>query len=126
MTQLELLTTEESLITIDTSVAAADAALIQDQIALFRALGGGLWGNYSAVIAGLTIVERGSVAYLKNDKGVVIKLHSQTGGLRFNLSANGMHHAPTTLTSPQDGGGLRPVRPGNTSQMSQVQQLRRG
>jgi hypothetical protein len=32
-----------------------------------------------------------SVAYLKNDKGVVIKLHSQTGGLRFNLSANGMH-----------------------------------
>jgi hypothetical protein len=33
----------------------------------------------------------GSVAYLKNEKGVVIKLHSQTGGLRFNLSANGMH-----------------------------------
>jgi hypothetical protein len=33
----------------------------------------------------------GSVAYLKNNKGVVIKLHSQTGGLRFNLSANGMH-----------------------------------
>ena len=40
--------------------------------------------------AGLTIVEGGSVAYLKNDKGVVIKLHSQTGGLRFNLSANGV------------------------------------
>jgi hypothetical protein len=33
----------------------------------------------------------GSVAYLKNQKGVVIKLHSQTGGLRFNLSTNGMH-----------------------------------
>jgi hypothetical protein len=47
-------------------------------------------GNYSAVTAGLTIVEGGSVAYLKNDKGVVIKLHSQTGGLRFNLSANGV------------------------------------
>ena len=51
-----------------------------------------LSGNYSAVTAGLTVIEGGSVAYLKNDKnGVVVKLHSQTGGLRFNLSANGMH-----------------------------------
>src|ERR1700687_3167718 len=50
-----------------------------------------LGGNYSAVTAGLTVIEGGSVAYLKNDNGVVIKLHSQTGGLRFNLSANGMH-----------------------------------
>jgi len=49
-----------------------------------------LSGSYTAVTAGLTIIEGGSVAYLKNDKGVVIKLHSQTGGLRFNLSANGM------------------------------------
>jgi hypothetical protein len=39
----------------------------------------------------------GSVAYLKNDKGVVIKLHSQTGGLRFNLAAEGMH---ITLQQP--------------------------
>jgi hypothetical protein len=50
-----------------------------------------LSGNYSAATAGVTIIEGGSVAYLKNDKGVVIKLHSQTGGLRFNLSAEGMH-----------------------------------
>jgi hypothetical protein len=50
-----------------------------------------LSGDYKAVTAGITIIEGGSVAYLKNDKGVVIKLHSQTGGLRFNLSANGMH-----------------------------------
>ncbi len=50
-----------------------------------------LSGNYSAVTAGMTVVVGGSVAYLKNEKGVVIKLHSQTGGLRFNLSANGMH-----------------------------------
>jgi hypothetical protein len=51
-----------------------------------------LSGNYSAFTAGVTIIEGGSLAYLKNDKnGVVIKLHSQTGGLRFNLSANGMH-----------------------------------
>ncbi len=49
-----------------------------------------LSGNFSAVTAGMTVIVGGSVAYLKNDKGVVIKLHSQTGGLRFNLSANGM------------------------------------
>src|ERR1700690_4010835 len=49
-----------------------------------------LSGNYTAVTAGLTIIEGGSVAYLKNDKGVGIKLHPQTGELRFNLSANGM------------------------------------
>lgn len=41
LTQLELLTTEQSLIAIDASVAASDATLIQDQIALFKALGGG-------------------------------------------------------------------------------------
>jgi NodT family efflux transporter outer membrane factor (OMF) lipoprotein len=41
LTQLELLTTEQSLIDIDASAAASDAALIQDQIALFKALGGG-------------------------------------------------------------------------------------
>ena len=49
-----------------------------------------LSGSYSAVTAGVTVIEGGSVAYLKNSNGVVIKLHSQTGGLRFNLSANGM------------------------------------
>jgi len=48
-------------------------------------------GNYSAVAAGITIIQGGSLAYLKNDHGVIIKLHSQTGGLHFNLSANGMH-----------------------------------
>ena len=50
-----------------------------------------LSGDYTAVTAGVTIIEGGSAAYLKNQKGVVIKLHSQTGGLRFNLSTNGMH-----------------------------------
>jgi NodT family efflux transporter outer membrane factor (OMF) lipoprotein len=38
---LELLTSEQSLIAVDADVAAADAALIQDQIAVFKALGGG-------------------------------------------------------------------------------------
>jgi hypothetical protein len=50
-----------------------------------------LSGNYSAATAGVTVIEGGSVAYLKNEKGVVIKLHSQTGGLRFNLAAEGVH-----------------------------------
>lgn len=49
-----------------------------------------LSGNFSAVTAGMTIGAGGSVAYLKNERGVVITLHSQTGGLRFNLSASGM------------------------------------
>jgi NodT family efflux transporter outer membrane factor (OMF) lipoprotein len=44
LTQLELLTTEQSLVAIDASVAASDASLVQDQIAVFKALGGG-WGK---------------------------------------------------------------------------------
>ena len=52
-----------------------------------------LSGDFSAVTAGMTIGAGGSIAYLKNEHGVVIKLHSQTGGLRFNLSANGMRVA---------------------------------
>jgi hypothetical protein len=50
-----------------------------------------LSGDFSAVTAGLTVIEGGSLAYLKNANGVVIVLHSQTAGLRFNLSANGVH-----------------------------------
>lgn len=49
-----------------------------------------LSGNFSAVTAGMTLGAGGSVAYLKNERGVVIKLHSQTGGLRFNLSTSGV------------------------------------
>lgn len=47
-------------------------------------------GNYTAVTAGLTIAGGGSVAVLRNEHGVVIKLHATTEGLRFNLSANGV------------------------------------
>jgi len=36
-----VLTTEQSLVALDASVASADAELIQDQIAVFKALGGG-------------------------------------------------------------------------------------
>jgi len=42
---LDLLTTEQSLVTLDAAVAASDAALIQDQIAVFKALGGGWRGT---------------------------------------------------------------------------------
>ena len=42
---LDLLTTEQSLVAIDAAVAAADAALIQDQIGVFKALGGGWRGE---------------------------------------------------------------------------------
>jgi hypothetical protein len=47
-------------------------------------------GNYVAASAGLTVAGGGSVAYLKNEHGVVIKLVSTAVGLRFNLSATGV------------------------------------
>jgi len=55
VSNLDLLTTEQSLVALDAAVAAADAALIQDQIAVFKALGGG-WRAASAGVAaaGLT------------------------------------------------------------------------
>jgi NodT family efflux transporter outer membrane factor (OMF) lipoprotein len=41
LTYLDLLTTEQSLVAADAAVAASDAVLVQDQIAVFKALGGG-------------------------------------------------------------------------------------
>jgi outer membrane protein TolC len=41
LSNLDLLSTEQFLITADEAVAASDTALIQDQIAVFKALGGG-------------------------------------------------------------------------------------
>jgi NodT family efflux transporter outer membrane factor (OMF) lipoprotein len=41
ISDLDLLTTEQTLIAADANVAASDAAIVQDQIALFKALGGG-------------------------------------------------------------------------------------
>jgi len=46
LSNLELLTTEQSLVAIDAAVASSDAALVQDQIAIFKALGGG-WRSES-------------------------------------------------------------------------------
>jgi hypothetical protein len=47
-------------------------------------------GNYTAVSAGVTVAGGGSVAILRNEHGVVIKLHATTAGLRFNLAAEGV------------------------------------
>jgi hypothetical protein len=47
-------------------------------------------GNYVAMTAGMTVAGGASAAYLKNEHGVIIKLHSTEAGLRFNLSADGV------------------------------------
>jgi NodT family efflux transporter outer membrane factor (OMF) lipoprotein len=44
VSDLDLLTSEQSLVAADAAVANSDSALIQDQIAVFRALGGGWRG----------------------------------------------------------------------------------
>jgi outer membrane protein TolC len=44
LTILELLITEQSLVAADAAVADSDAALVQDQVAVFKALGGGWRG----------------------------------------------------------------------------------
>jgi outer membrane protein TolC len=49
-TYLDLLTTEQSLVAADAAVAASDGALVQDQIAVFKALGGG-WRPIGAGLA---------------------------------------------------------------------------
>jgi NodT family efflux transporter outer membrane factor (OMF) lipoprotein len=49
-TYLDLLATEQSLVAADAAVAASDGALVQDQIAVFKALGGG-WRSIGAGLA---------------------------------------------------------------------------
>ena len=46
LSNLDLLTTEQSLVAVDAAVASSNAQLVQDQIAIFKALGGG-WRNES-------------------------------------------------------------------------------
>jgi NodT family efflux transporter outer membrane factor (OMF) lipoprotein len=45
LSDLDLLTTEQSLVALDGAVASSDAVLVLDQIALFKALGGGWEGR---------------------------------------------------------------------------------
>jgi hypothetical protein len=49
---------------------------------------GDLAGTYSAIAVGTTIGRGGSIAYLKNEHGVIIRLRSSTVGLLFNLSVD--------------------------------------
>ena len=49
-----------------------------------------LSGHYGAAGAGVTVAGGGSADYLKNEKGVGIKLTSASKGLQFKLSASGV------------------------------------
>ena len=48
-------------------------------------------GNYVAAGAGVTVAGGGTAVYLKNEHGVVIKLVATDVGLKFTLSADGVH-----------------------------------
>jgi MFS family permease len=48
LSPLDLLTTEQSLVALDAAVSASDSTLIEDQIATFKALGGGWQSDTSA------------------------------------------------------------------------------
>lgn len=50
-------------------------------------------GNYVAAGAGITVAGGGTAVYLKNEHGVVIKLIATEIGLKFKLSADGVHVA---------------------------------
>lgn len=50
-------------------------------------------GNYIAAGAGFAIAGGGTAIYLKNEHGVVIKLIATDVGLKFKLSADGVHVA---------------------------------
>jgi hypothetical protein len=50
-------------------------------------------GNYVAFSAGAAVAGGGDAVYLRNDRGVVIKLSSTEIGLRFNLAASGVNIA---------------------------------
>lgn len=48
-------------------------------------------GNYVAAGAGITIAGGGTALYLKNEHGVIVKLIATDVGLKFTLSADGVH-----------------------------------
>jgi hypothetical protein len=50
-------------------------------------------GNYVAFAAGIAVAGGGTATYLKNEHGVVIRLLAKDVGLKFNLSADGVHVA---------------------------------
>jgi hypothetical protein len=50
-------------------------------------------GNYAAAGAGIAIAGGGTAVYLKNERGVIIKLIATDVGVKFKLSADGVHVA---------------------------------
>jgi hypothetical protein len=50
-------------------------------------------GNYVAAGAGITVAGGGTAVYLKNEYGVIIKFIATDVGLKFTLSADGVHVA---------------------------------
>ena len=48
-------------------------------------------GNYVAAAAGVTIAGGVTATYLKNEHGVILKLLATDVGLKFDLSADGVH-----------------------------------
>jgi len=50
-------------------------------------------GRYVAASEGLAVISGSSGLYLKNDRGVVVKLLAADKGIRFNLGADGMQLA---------------------------------
>jgi hypothetical protein len=50
-------------------------------------------GNYVAAGAGMTVAGGSTGLYLKNEHGVIVKLVTTEVGLKFSLSANGVHVA---------------------------------
>ncbi|MBV8965108.1 MAG: hypothetical protein JO191_02915 [Mycobacteriaceae bacterium] len=47
-------------------------------------------GHYTVASAGVTVAGGGSLAVVRNEHGVVIKLHATNEGLRFNFSSEGV------------------------------------
>ena len=47
-------------------------------------------GNYTAVSAGAPVAGGGAATAMENQNGVLIKVHSTTQGLQFNLSLEGV------------------------------------
>jgi hypothetical protein len=50
-------------------------------------------GDYVSAGAGITVAGGGTAVYLKNEHGVVVKLIATDVGLKFTLSADGVHVA---------------------------------
>ena len=58
-------------------------------------------GTYKGGSAGGTIIAGGTYVSLKNDKGVTIKLSTQSKGLQLNVGGTGLKVKDLTLVQPQ-------------------------